>query len=274
MVNAGDDAIAAHATSPEALQAFFDRGVRLVSSSNLHAKVLATRTTAVVGSANASRNSQQSSEAVIVTDQRSVLEDVKAFVKKEIRGGKEINELFIKRARKIRDASPHVPRINIPGVTGQPPADTRNLPDPLTELFLEGEEPIEFSDDAKRLERDRRARVRSALGPDSKFGFYAWLYDGKVPYRNGDVLILIRTAGNNRVSVRPPAVVEDVALVPRRKRQYLVTLRYRSEDKTLSRKDVLAELAQAGLPDFELEDDGRKITDTNELAALRGLWRL
>ncbi|RZI53567.1 MAG: phosphatidylserine/phosphatidylglycerophosphate/cardiolipin synthase family protein, partial [Pseudonocardia sp.] len=54
VVNASKAAVRAHATSPAALAYYVNKGVRVLSSPTLHAKVIATNTRAVIGSANAS----------------------------------------------------------------------------------------------------------------------------------------------------------------------------------------------------------------------------
>src|SRR5690349_3768300 len=57
VANAGTAALLSHATDPAALRAFINRGVAVYSIANLHSKVIATRRSAVVGSANASGRS-------------------------------------------------------------------------------------------------------------------------------------------------------------------------------------------------------------------------
>jgi hypothetical protein len=64
VVNASRAAVRAHATSPAALAHYVAAGVRVLSSPNLHAGVIATRRWAVIGSAGASHSSTISNEAV------------------------------------------------------------------------------------------------------------------------------------------------------------------------------------------------------------------
>jgi hypothetical protein len=78
--NAGREALLSHATSPDALQQYVDRGVKVFSDEDLHAKVIATKTTALVGSANASRNSQKLDEAVVITDSAAIVCQVREHV--------------------------------------------------------------------------------------------------------------------------------------------------------------------------------------------------
>lgn len=85
VVNAGARNIAAHATNPYAIEEFMMRGVDVYSSERLHAKVIATHSHAIVGSANASTTSAKSSEAVMVSDDKAIRKQVRSFVKHEIR---------------------------------------------------------------------------------------------------------------------------------------------------------------------------------------------
>ncbi|MBI5168637.1 MAG: hypothetical protein HZA61_04025 [Candidatus Eisenbacteria bacterium] len=81
VVNASKDAIEAGQTSPRALLRYLDRGVRIFSVENLHAKVFVLGRRAFVGSTNVSSSSKESLiEAVLeTTDPRAVL-DARRFI--------------------------------------------------------------------------------------------------------------------------------------------------------------------------------------------------
>ena len=80
VVNASRAAVRAHATSPVALAYYVDAGVRVLSSPNLHANVIATDRRAVIGSANASHSSTLAEEAVIITDDPDLVTAAAAFI--------------------------------------------------------------------------------------------------------------------------------------------------------------------------------------------------
>ncbi len=80
------------ATSPAALAYYLGKGVRVLSSPTLHAKVIATNRRAVVGSANASENSTFADDAVIITDDPEVVASVRKFIDR-IDGIDEITEV-------------------------------------------------------------------------------------------------------------------------------------------------------------------------------------
>jgi hypothetical protein len=73
VVNASRAAVRAHVTSPIALAHYVEAGVRVLSSPNLHANVIATNRRAIIGSANASHSSTIADEAVVVTDDPEVV---------------------------------------------------------------------------------------------------------------------------------------------------------------------------------------------------------
>ncbi|ANS31918.1 hypothetical protein R1CP_36560 (plasmid) [Rhodococcus opacus] len=70
----------AHVTSPIALAYYVEAGVRVLSSPNLHANVIATSRRAVIGSANASHSSTIADEAVVITDDLEVVAAARAFI--------------------------------------------------------------------------------------------------------------------------------------------------------------------------------------------------
>ena len=83
VTNLDRDTLLARSTSPGAIRAFLAQGVRVYASPQLHAKVLATRDAAVIGSANASANSARVlREAIIITDTKTLVQNTRAFVRR------------------------------------------------------------------------------------------------------------------------------------------------------------------------------------------------
>ena len=67
-------------TSAKTLNTYFSKGVRLLSNSELHSKLLLTDKFLVIGSANLSKNSAESlTESSVVTDNDILLSQAKAF---------------------------------------------------------------------------------------------------------------------------------------------------------------------------------------------------
>ena len=100
VVNASKAAVRAHATSPAALAYYLGKGVRVLSSPTLHAKVIATNRRAVVGSANASENSTFADDAVIITDDPEVVASVRKFID-GIDEITEVDQAFIDNANRV-----------------------------------------------------------------------------------------------------------------------------------------------------------------------------
>ncbi len=97
VVNASRAAVRAHATSPVALAHYVDAGVRVLSSPNLHANVIATDRRAVIGSANASHSSTLADEAAVITDDPEVVAAVRAFID-DIEEITEVDQTFLDNA--------------------------------------------------------------------------------------------------------------------------------------------------------------------------------
>lgn len=116
VVNASREAVASHATSPDALAALIDAGVDVRSSPKLHAKVLVGATMAVVGSANASRNSTESLEAVVFSQDKAVIRAARSFVEKVARDANPVDDELLIELRRVWEENRHAP---VPGVTGR-----------------------------------------------------------------------------------------------------------------------------------------------------------
>jgi hypothetical protein len=81
VVDASDNAVKSGQTCPADLLKLQDKGVRVFNYPHLHGKVYVFGRVAAVGSANASRNSAETLvEAMVLTTDRRVVKDAKAFV--------------------------------------------------------------------------------------------------------------------------------------------------------------------------------------------------
>ena len=98
IVDASDASIKAGRTSAKVLQQFHKAGAELWSHANLHAKVLLIDDWAVVGSANASRHSQNTLvEAALITDRPDIASQVERFIFELKQHSQAITPSFLKR---------------------------------------------------------------------------------------------------------------------------------------------------------------------------------
>lgn len=157
VVNASPSAVVGHATNPYAIENFLNRGVAVYSSERLHAKVVATQRKAIVGSANASAHSAASSEAIVVTDDKTAVRAVREFVLAEAKRSHVIHEDELRTLKKLfDDAGKHS---DIPGVNTTP-AHSGPFPREFGESYLSSYEEGDLTEEeigtiAKR--GDRRA---------------------------------------------------------------------------------------------------------------------
>lgn len=98
IVDASDASIKSGRTSAKELQKFHKAGADLWSHQNLHAKVMLLDDWAIVGSANASRNSQNAHvEAAVVTDRPDIASQLQRFIFELKQRSDHIGPSFIKR---------------------------------------------------------------------------------------------------------------------------------------------------------------------------------
>ncbi|MGZ8768028.1 hypothetical protein [Aeromicrobium sp.] len=182
VVNAGDVALGAHATSPVALRAFIDKGVDVRSDSHLHAKVLATSSVAVIGSANASTASPRISEAAVVTSDPKLIEDVTKFVESLAAGRNaiEVDDVFLKRAERIwQQGTP----TKLAGVTAAPE-------DPDTtagRVHVHLSSPSEYSVYESEYGKVRRS-ARQKAGPAANYKLGELFGVGRSDWSEGDIV--------------------------------------------------------------------------------------
>jgi len=101
LCNAGEKALRSGSTHPDALKHFIDAGVEVRSSGVLHAKVIATRGVAIVGSMNASHNSTTKMiETAFAVRDKATVSEVVQFVRALRKSSLVVDKKFLTQARK------------------------------------------------------------------------------------------------------------------------------------------------------------------------------
>ncbi|MEZ5157525.1 MAG: phospholipase D family protein [Candidatus Nanopelagicales bacterium] len=120
VVNASDMAVRSQSTSPEAIEGYLNAGVRVYSVADLHAKVIATKHQAVIGSANVSERSRSfATEAVLITDSTNTVRQVQQFVQELADQGRELTDRDLPRLKRLwKEGNSIDPGTAVPGVNG------------------------------------------------------------------------------------------------------------------------------------------------------------
>lgn len=263
VVNASDAALKAHATSPTELRRFVNKGVSVWSVENLHAKVIATASHAIVGSANASRNSELSQEAAIISTQASVITGIVDFVTDLEEVATAVDADFLERAEAIWDSVKLV-REPAPGVNGKP-KKPGHLPRGVKRLGWSYTRPVDYSKAERDAARKGRATARKKLQNVMGYRLDTWSADGE-DYSDGDVVVLF-----NERRVWPPAVVVAATPVTGRRGLKMYTLRYEKGKTSVKRTEATERLKTLEIKSFPWDEE-RWISDKRTVDALLGLW--
>lgn len=202
VVNASKSAVASHATAPGALEAYLAAGVRVYTSARLHSKVIATSTKAVIGSANASVHSQASSEAVVITAQKSVVHDVRRYVRAEAGYATPITSELLVELHKVWDSGG---RGVVPGNNGVS-TELRLLPNPLGKLWLAAAE----HDDLTSAEREK---IEEGVDQVAGFAVEALQLPDNDAFSIGDVIIFY----DDMYFYKPAVAYSGASPIPERK---------------------------------------------------------
>jgi hypothetical protein len=267
IVNASDNALGNHATSPEALAVYHAAGVRVFSSARLHAKLLVTTGQAVVGSANASANSTHCHEAVLITDDAAILADARAFID-GLDDCIQVDDDFLRHAQATwAKGRPTM----LPGL-GETRTDPGFLPPLPFRLYLTESEYYDPTDTEERAIRRASRQLRRTAGPAATYRLRSYrLRRDDRPYRRGDVLISLHR-DNDDSWVTPPAVVLSDPIPIPRTRSVIYVLKERVDLHDLPLHEVQAALRLAGRRD-QLHGD-REIRSPALRDALLGIWGL
>ncbi|MEU4839776.1 phospholipase D family protein [Nocardia testacea] len=264
VVNADRPALRAHATSPGALQHFLDRGVHIYSLPKLHAKVVATATIAVIGSANASRHSTMAAEAVVISDAAELLSQARAFVEqmKEL-SDDPVNQEFIDWAQTEWDRGAPAPVV---GVSTDPPDEQDFPPRPVRRLFIV----YSVDHDVSAAEAAIEQRSRRAVRRSMPVGGYRLQWFGAdrtdPPYQLDDVLLLRHDDGDTERLYGPYVVASAGQQVPGATAYHL---KYRPQDKPIPVEEAAESLTTGGLSGSL---HPRRIRNPTLREALLALW--
>jgi hypothetical protein len=200
VVNAGRPALLAHATDPEALAAYVAAGVRVYTHSGLHAKVLATSSWAVVGSANASRNSTALVEAAVLSDDPVIVAGVHRFVA-DLVVDEQVDETFLDWARQVWASGAG-------GLPGARAGGAGLLPERLRRVLLlpYEERPLSKSEEEAVRQAGRGARRGRGL-PRERYVRDISLARVSDGLRTGDVVCFLGMDEGGERWLYPPAQV-------------------------------------------------------------------
>ncbi|WP_182263435.1 phospholipase D family protein [Rhodococcus sp. UFZ-B548] len=268
VVNASKAAIRAHATSPAALAHYLGKGVRVLSSPTLHAKVIATNRRAVIGSANATINSTYSDDAVIITDDPDIITSVRTFID-GLDDITEVDHTFIDHATAEWAIGRAVP---IPGVTGRiHNPDNDFLPTPTARMFVKHVVDYQPSPTELHLIREQQPRKPTTSGPVAKYQLQTLRLGKPSTITSGDVIILV---SSDQEWIYPPALVTaEPVRIPRSGGAVMVFLRIRTDLPPLPLHIAEKHLADLGHAGPRLRAD-HYVRAVSIRTALLELWNL
>lgn len=239
----------------------------MFSSDTLHAKVIATKECAVIGSANAShRSHRMADEAVVLTDDAATVAAARDFIE-SLDGVVEVDKVFLQHAQREWEAGSSVP---LPGVTEQASTDSF-LPKPLGRVIIAHVEEYESTASEHEIERVHRRKLRSKAGPAAAYSL-SW-YRHEPTLIEGDVVLMIDESDNDGNSyLWPPGVVcSEPIRIPRSRDQYGYFLRYRTDWTEIGLSEATARLREAGIAQPRLHQS-RAVRSRPLVEALLGLW--
>ncbi|MFD9664375.1 phosphatidylserine/phosphatidylglycerophosphate/cardiolipin synthase family protein [Rhodococcus sp. NPDC059968] len=267
VVNASKAAVRAHATSPAALAYYVNKGVRVLSSPTLHAKVIATSRRAVIGSANASENSALADDAVVITDDPDIIASVRKFID-GLDELTEVDEVFLDDANREWEIGRAVP---LPGVTGRVRTGTDFLPAPVARMFVKHAVDYEPTHTEHQVLEEHRSRQRTTAGPAVKYQLESLRLDKPSSVKRGDVIIFV--SADDEWIYPPAVVVSDAMKIPRSGGAVLYFLRIRTDLPPLSLPEAEKVLTDLGHPGSRLPTD-HYVRSPSLRTALLGLWNL
>jgi hypothetical protein len=265
VVNASKSALASGATNPDALAWYVDRGVRVLSSPKLHAKLVVTSQSVAVGSANASAHSTALDEAAIISDDAALIAGANDFID-NLDDTTVVDETFIKAARKLWKP----PKGGGPPGAGDQGPDPPFLPLGKFRLRIQPSEPTKWTKrEQDAIRTARRSLVRTA-GPKATYNLSPYKqYDGPGALGQNDVLIDIMDH-----CLWPPSVVLGEPIKLSRSQSHIAMLRNRLDLSEVSIEHAEEQLKASGVRLSSGFFEPRWVTAPKTQKALLSIWAL
>ncbi|MFZ2526647.1 MAG: phosphatidylserine/phosphatidylglycerophosphate/cardiolipin synthase family protein [Rhodococcus sp. (in: high G+C Gram-positive bacteria)] len=271
IVNAARAAVRAHATSPTALARFLDRGVRVLSTPNLHTGLIVTPRCVIVGPSSASHASTVADEAALVTDDPAALAAAHVALA-GLGDTTDVDQAFLDNATAVWAVGRTVP---LAGIGSRTRAEHDFLPTPVRRMFVRRITDYTPSADEQRMWEERTDR-RAAAGPDAQYRAQ-WLRvdtpdtGRRTRLERFDVLFEVTA---DTAWIHPPAVVDTGPVpIPHARHAVAYLLRTRTDLEPLSVPVAARALADAGHPNPRLHLDHRVVSPALRTALLQ-LWNL
>ncbi|WCT06058.1 phospholipase D family protein [Rhodococcus qingshengii] len=266
IVNASTAAIRAHATSPAVLSHYLSKGVRILSSSALHAKVIVTNQRAVIGSASASENSIFTHEAVIISDAPQVVADSRAFIN-NIDETTAVDQTFIDNAEREWATGRAVP---IPSIAGRiQNLDNDFLPTPTNRVFIRQDSDHESHPHTRTKPVKKTSPKELSVDPTVRYRLETLTIGKPRSIARGDVII--RISMDDELLLPPAVVISNQERITLSASQFHCFLRVRNHLVPLLAADVEKRLADVGHPSAQLRSN-HYVRSPSLRAELLALW--
>ena len=266
IVNASTAAIRAHATSPAVLAHYLSKGVRILSSSTLHAKVIVTNQRAVIGSPNASENSTFTHEAVVISDDPQVVADSRAFIN-NIDETTAVDQIFIDNAAREWAIGRAVP---IPGITGRMQNLDNDFPlTPTNRIFIRQ---VSDHETSVRIAPVKQTSTKHLpVNPSVRYRLETLRLGKPSSMARGDVVIRIST--DDGLLLPPAVLISNQDRIPDSPSQFQFFLRVRNDLLPLPVADTERYLVDVGHPSAQLRSN-HYVRSLSLRAELLALWNL
>lgn len=235
VVDLSKAAVRSGQTCPQEVIKMLRKGVEVHSCSNLHAKVFAFGRRAIIGSTNASRNSEQSLiEAAVETTDSEVVRSCKVFV--DSLRGEHVDLDYARRLAKIYKP---------PKFAGNAASRTpRHAPLWAVPLVLQDWEP----EDNKIYERNKSAAEKK-LKDQKRFRLDSYIWTGggfRRPLQVGELILQVIKEAPGRVMLTPASRVILIRRYQTKNEERIMIFLRTPKVKRKNLRDVKARLGEAG----------------------------
>lgn len=208
VVDASEGAVKQGQTHPDDLLVMQNRGVRVFSMPNLHAKVYVFSKRAYIGSANVSQHSANTLiEALFRTTDPDAVRQAKQFVRDQCRY--ELPPGVLRQLQRVY----HPPKWE----AGQPRTRSQRQRAALPRVCLAQLVRQDWTE-----EDEREAEAGAAVAEKERIHEVGWAVErfrwtGTHPFRKGDMVLQVTTEPDGRVMVSPPGSLLHVHSYPRKR---------------------------------------------------------
>lgn len=257
------DAVKAGQVDPREVVKFIRKGVSVFNRADLHAKIYVFPRRAFIGSANASRTSEEKIEACIETTDPAIIRQAKEYVR-----SLDSDLVTLEYAKSMVDLYPK----DGERYFGAPQKTAQQSTQDQTLFWLCPVQEGDIDDEAKQADRTGSKVAKAAMAKDKSTRLSKTFSEGSVPFNEGDWILNRKKVGQGFEFECPGRVVHVARYKVKNGSEAIVYLEHPKRQKSISSTEIRKGHQELVAKLCYPTESERKLRSASDVAKVMRLW--